>query len=140
MYTDSSASTDFNAIKEGDEVFLRTGNRDQKRVTVERVTKTQIIAEDRKYRKTDGYQVGYKSPSWSYFHPRLASIESRDLLLAEATAEYTSRLRTLSEYASNIAGYADPLKADAEFNLDGFIERVNEAKQKLIALQSSAAV
>lgn len=140
MYTDPTDATDFDAIAVGDDLFLRTGTKSQKRVKVERITKTQIITTgDRKFRKTDGREVGYKGSRFDYFQPRLASINSPSLLIAEATDEYTSRLRILSEYASKIAGYGEPLKADAEFNLDHFVERVNDAKQKLITLQSTAA-
>lgn len=140
MHTDPTDATNFDTIAEGDALFLRIGTREQKRVKVERVTKTQIITTDgRKYRKADGREVGHKGNSWTYFHPRLASIESPELLINEATAEYARCLRLVSEYASKIAGYADPLKADAEFNLDSFIERANDAKQKLIALQPTTA-
>jgi len=134
--TPSTSTTTLDA-PEGSELFLVTGAATFHRVRVARLTKTQIILDNGRRFSSDGAREigGRPSPGFGST-PRLKLITDPRLLLLEAQQRYTASLRLLAQYADRIAGYGDPIAAEADtVSLDLLWSKAQDAKAAVQALQ-----
>lgn len=84
-------------MKAGEKAYIVSGSRDRiEPATVDRVTKTQVIVGGRRFRKSDGRQVGWQGSTWNPA-PRLVerSPEWVDRYDKQRTDVEMRRLRTV---------------------------------------------